>query len=162
VETVRWKRLHIAKDAGRRERLTLQLNANESRHAIGLHRPSKATRDSAMAECHPGTPDEVVVMRQCPRLVIPYDMPVRPSSLPNTDSRRGGLPSIVCEWMGDLAISVSNEAASCPWSLGGSYNAQTSSLRATQARPKTSSRKRFCESYATTVSWLNSGMRGLG
>jgi hypothetical protein len=42
VETVRWKRLLIAKDAGQLERLTLQLVANEIRHAIGLHRPWKA------------------------------------------------------------------------------------------------------------------------
>jgi hypothetical protein len=42
VETVRWKRLLIAKDAAQLERLTLQLDANEIRHAIGLHRPWKA------------------------------------------------------------------------------------------------------------------------
>jgi hypothetical protein len=42
VETVRWKRLLIAKDAGQLERLTLQLDADEIRHAIGLHRPWKA------------------------------------------------------------------------------------------------------------------------
>jgi hypothetical protein len=42
MDTVRWKRLHIAKDAAQLERLTLQLDANEIRHAIGLHRPWKA------------------------------------------------------------------------------------------------------------------------
>jgi hypothetical protein len=42
VETVRWKRLLIAKDAAQLERLRLQLDANEIRHAIGLHRPWKA------------------------------------------------------------------------------------------------------------------------
>jgi hypothetical protein len=42
VETGRWKRLLIAKDAAQLERLTLQLDANEIRHAIGLHRPWKA------------------------------------------------------------------------------------------------------------------------
>jgi hypothetical protein len=42
METVRWKRLLIAKDAGQLQRLTLQLDANDIRHAIGSHRPWKA------------------------------------------------------------------------------------------------------------------------
>jgi hypothetical protein len=42
METVRWKRLLIAKDAGQLIRLTLQLDANGIRHAIGSHRPWKA------------------------------------------------------------------------------------------------------------------------
>jgi hypothetical protein len=42
VETVRWKRLLIAKDAAQLKHITLQLDANEIRHAIGLHRPWKA------------------------------------------------------------------------------------------------------------------------
>jgi hypothetical protein len=42
VETVRWKRLLIARDADQVERLTLQLDANDIRYAIGLHRPWKA------------------------------------------------------------------------------------------------------------------------
>jgi hypothetical protein len=42
METVRWKRLLIAKDAGQLQRLTLQLDANGIRHAIGSHRPWKA------------------------------------------------------------------------------------------------------------------------
>ena len=42
METVRWKRLLIAQDAERLMRLTLQLDANDIRHAIGSHRPWKA------------------------------------------------------------------------------------------------------------------------
>jgi hypothetical protein len=42
METIRWKRLLIATDTGQVRRLTLQLDANEIRHAIGSHRPWKA------------------------------------------------------------------------------------------------------------------------
>jgi hypothetical protein len=42
METIRWKRLIIAKDKGQLMRLTLQLDANEIRHAIGAHTPWKA------------------------------------------------------------------------------------------------------------------------
>jgi hypothetical protein len=42
VETVRWRQLLIAKDAGQLERLTLQLDAHDIRYAIGLHRPWRA------------------------------------------------------------------------------------------------------------------------
>jgi hypothetical protein len=42
METIRWKRLLIATDTGQLRRLTLQLDANGIRHAIGSHRPWKA------------------------------------------------------------------------------------------------------------------------
>jgi hypothetical protein len=42
METVRWKRLLIAKDAGQLQHLVLRLDANDIRHAIGSHRPWKA------------------------------------------------------------------------------------------------------------------------
>ena len=42
METVRWKRLLIAKDACELMRITLQLDANDIRHAIGSHKPWKA------------------------------------------------------------------------------------------------------------------------
>jgi len=42
METVRWKPLLIAKDAGQLQRLTLQLDANDIRHAMGSHRRWKA------------------------------------------------------------------------------------------------------------------------
>jgi hypothetical protein len=42
MEVIRWKRLLIATDAGRLRRLTLQLDANEIRHAMGSHIPWKA------------------------------------------------------------------------------------------------------------------------
>jgi hypothetical protein len=42
METVRWKRLLIAKDACQLMRITLQLDANDIRHAVGSHRPWKA------------------------------------------------------------------------------------------------------------------------
>ncbi len=45
METVRWKRLLIAKDPGHLMRLTLQLDANDIRHAIGSHRPWKAAAE---------------------------------------------------------------------------------------------------------------------
>jgi hypothetical protein len=35
METIRWKRLLIATDTGQQRRLTLQLDANEIRHAMG-------------------------------------------------------------------------------------------------------------------------------
>jgi hypothetical protein len=42
MEIIRWKRVLIATDAAQLSRLTLQLDANEIRHAIGLHIPWKA------------------------------------------------------------------------------------------------------------------------
>jgi hypothetical protein len=42
MRTVRWKRLLIAKDEGQLQRLRLQLDANDIRHAIGAHLPWKA------------------------------------------------------------------------------------------------------------------------
>ena len=42
METVRWKRLLIVNDADQLRRRTLQLEANDIRHAIGSHRPWKA------------------------------------------------------------------------------------------------------------------------
>ncbi len=42
MKAVRWKRLLIAKDAGQLQRLKLQLDANDIRHAIGSHRPWRA------------------------------------------------------------------------------------------------------------------------
>jgi hypothetical protein len=42
MEMIRWKRLLIATDAAQLRRLTLQLDANEIRHAIGSHIPWKA------------------------------------------------------------------------------------------------------------------------
>ena len=41
MEMIRWKRLLIATDPAQLRRLTLQLDANEIRHAIGLHIPWK-------------------------------------------------------------------------------------------------------------------------
>jgi hypothetical protein len=42
METIRWKRLLIAKDRGQLRQVTLQLEANDIRHAIGSHRPWRA------------------------------------------------------------------------------------------------------------------------
>jgi hypothetical protein len=42
MEMIRWKWLLIATDTGQLRRLTLQLDANEIRHAIGTHIPWKA------------------------------------------------------------------------------------------------------------------------
>jgi hypothetical protein len=42
METIRWKRLLIARDEDRLMLVTLQLDANDIRHAIGSHRPWKA------------------------------------------------------------------------------------------------------------------------
>jgi hypothetical protein len=42
MKSVRWKRLLIAQDAGQLQRLRLQLDANDIRHAIGAHLPWKA------------------------------------------------------------------------------------------------------------------------
>jgi hypothetical protein len=43
METIRWKRLIAAKDSGQLIRVSLQLDAHEIRHAVGAHRPWKAT-----------------------------------------------------------------------------------------------------------------------
>jgi hypothetical protein len=42
MEMIRWKRLLIVTDEAQLRRLTLQLDANEIRHAIGSHIPWKA------------------------------------------------------------------------------------------------------------------------
>jgi hypothetical protein len=42
METIRWKRLLIAKDALQLMRLSRRLDANDIRHAIGSHRPWRA------------------------------------------------------------------------------------------------------------------------
>lgn len=42
METIRWKRLLIATDTGQLRRLTIELDANEIRHAIGSHIPWRA------------------------------------------------------------------------------------------------------------------------
>jgi hypothetical protein len=42
MKTVRWKPLLIAIDVGQLQRLTLKLEANDIRHAIGAHLPWKA------------------------------------------------------------------------------------------------------------------------
>jgi hypothetical protein len=41
MKTVRWKRLLIATDTGQLRRLTVRLDANKIRHAIGSHIPWK-------------------------------------------------------------------------------------------------------------------------
>jgi hypothetical protein len=43
METIRWKRLLSAKDADRLMWVTLRLDANEIRHAMGSHKPWKAS-----------------------------------------------------------------------------------------------------------------------
>jgi hypothetical protein len=43
MERIRWKRLIAAKDSGQVMRLSLQLDAHEIRHAVGAHRPWRAT-----------------------------------------------------------------------------------------------------------------------
>jgi hypothetical protein len=42
MEKIRWKRLLIATDTNQLRLLTLQLDANEIRHAMGSHIPWKA------------------------------------------------------------------------------------------------------------------------
>jgi hypothetical protein len=42
MQTVRWKRLLIADNASQLQHLTLQLEANDIRYAVGSHRPWKA------------------------------------------------------------------------------------------------------------------------
>jgi hypothetical protein len=49
METIRWKQLLIATDTGQLRRLTLQLDANEIRHAIGSHRPLEGSHKQTMA-----------------------------------------------------------------------------------------------------------------
>jgi hypothetical protein len=69
MQIVRWKRLLIADNPGRLKRLTSRLEANDIRHAVGLHRPWKAvatepwlmvpaadlSRATALAGTEPGT-----------------------------------------------------------------------------------------------------------
>jgi len=69
MQIVRWKRLLIADNAAQLQRLTLRLEANDIRHAIGLHLPWKAVatepwlmvpaadllRAAALARTGPGT-----------------------------------------------------------------------------------------------------------
>jgi hypothetical protein len=69
MQTVRWKRLLIADNPVRLKRLTSRLEANDIRHAVGLHRPWKAvatepwlmvpaadlSRATALAGTEPGT-----------------------------------------------------------------------------------------------------------
>jgi hypothetical protein len=69
MQTVRWKRLRIADNVNQLQRLSLRLEANHIRHAVGLHRPWKAvatepwlmvpaadlSRATALAGTEPGT-----------------------------------------------------------------------------------------------------------
>jgi hypothetical protein len=69
MQIVRWKRLLIADNPGEVQRLTLQLEANDIRYAVGSHRPWKAVatepwlmvpaadlpRATALAGTEPGT-----------------------------------------------------------------------------------------------------------